>query len=215
MTSPAVLIGGVAALAYLANERGDQPDPPKPGPTLLRPLAGVSVSLAGANPGGKGSSSSAFTVGLANKLRNSVYTGVGKSTKGNSALDQAVERGAAEIEKKITEEIDKLSAEAKKKGAEALNKELKLNPPLTGNEKAKDIVAIASAAAAAAGCGAIPGVGAAVAPLCAIAGAYLGKKGYELAAEAWARIEDDVREAWDDVQEGVKDAARATWRWIT
>jgi hypothetical protein len=69
-----------------------------------------------------------------------------------------------------------MSAAGKASAADQLNQKLNLDPPLRGNETWDTVARVAGGAAAAAGCNAIPGIGTAVSPLCAMAGAYLGVK---------------------------------------
>lgn len=53
---------------------------------------------------------------------------------------------------------------------------------------AKDVISGLAAAGAGAGCAAIPGVGAAVAPLCGAAGAQVGAKAYEYGVKAYDEV---------------------------
>jgi hypothetical protein len=59
---------------------------------------------------------------------------------------------------------------------------------LGGGPTGKDYVQAGAAIAAAAGCSAVGGVGAAAAPLCATAGSYLGGKGYDYGKQAYNEI---------------------------
>lgn len=69
-----------------------------------------------------------------------------------------------------------MSQTAKSAAAGQLNQSLGLNPPLKGDETWETVAKVAGSAGGAAACSLIPGVGVAVAPLCAMAGAYLGVK---------------------------------------
>jgi hypothetical protein len=93
-------------------------------------------------------------------------------------LKQYADQMETELIAGAKEKFDQLSSDAKKTGAAILNDELKLNPPLKGDESFKEVSArvgaVAGGAAGAAACGAVS-FGAA-APLCGIAGAYLGQK---------------------------------------
>lgn len=73
--------------------------------------------------------------------------------------------------------------------AQELNSTLNLQPPLTGRESWEAVASAAGGAAASAACNAIPGVGMAAGPLCAIAGSYLGVK-----------LEDWMQSSLGDVQ---------------
>jgi len=115
-------------------------------------------------------------------IMNKPGTGILDST----GLRLFVDQRAQELEQGLRDKYDELASEAKKKGAEVLNETLKLNPPLKGNESYKQVSsrvgAVAGGAAGAAVCSAT-GVGAAAAPLCGIAGAYLGQKVAPVVAE--------------------------------
>jgi hypothetical protein len=67
-----------------------------------------------------------------------------------------------------------MSNAAKVTAADQMNSRLNLDPPLKGNESWEQVARIAGGAVGAAGCSAIAGIGAAIAPLCAMAGSYLG-----------------------------------------
>lgn len=84
-----------------------------------------------------------------------------------------------------------LSSAAKSSAADQLNTQLNLDPPLRGNETWDTVARIAGGAAASAGCDAIPGIGAAVSPLCAMAGAYLGVQ-----LEQWMASELPGLQSW-------------------
>lgn len=67
-----------------------------------------------------------------------------------------------------------MSQAAKSTAADKMNSALNLNPPLTGNESWDQVARIAGGATGGIACNAIPGIGTAVSPLCAMAGSYLG-----------------------------------------
>ena len=116
-----------------------------------------------------------------------------------------------EAEKRAKEEYNRLSSEAKRRGAAAVNAELGTN--LTGDESFEEASAMIGAAvggaAAAAGCAAIGA--AAVASQCAVLGAiagnYLGKKLGAWLDETWDDVEDWAGDAYDEAKEWVGD----TW----
>jgi hypothetical protein len=94
-------------------------------------------------------------------------------------LSQFKDQMETELTAAAKTKYDELSSAAKKAGAEALNKQLKLNPPLTGNESFKQVASRTGAAVGGtvgtAACAAYPAT-AAAAPLCGMVGAYLGEK---------------------------------------
>jgi hypothetical protein len=115
---------------------------------------------------------------------------------------------------KIRAEYNRLSAEAKKTGAKAINSALGTN--LTGNESFSDAAAIIGAAGGNAGCAA---VGIPPNPYCAMAGAYLGKKIGEYLDGAWDDVKDWASDQWTDAKDWVEDQAEDLWdstlgRWI-
>jgi phage tail tape-measure protein len=94
---------------------------------------------------------------------------------------------------------------AKKKGAEYLNKTLKLDPPLDEDASWEDISKVAGAAAGGAIGGAIGGpLGA---KLGAIVGAYLGVKLEELVSKHIEELKAWLSDKWGDIEGAVKDAA--------
>jgi len=117
------------------------------------------------------------------------------TTEGKPSTAQQQIQAAAE--EKLKQEYEKLSCEAKKKGAAQLNESLgyaAVSPDQACELGYAELSAAIGAGAAIAGCAAI-GVGAAVAPLCGIVGAYLGK-------EVGAWVEKDLipwmEENWAD-----------------
>lgn len=127
---------------------------------------------------------------------------------GTQPVDQNDTRFAQEqirqAEKELKKQYDKLEAEARKKGADAVNEALGTN--LTGDESfeeaAKIIGAALGAGGAAAGCSA---VGAAVvAKQCAVLGAmlggYLGEKLGPWLKDQWGKVEDWASDQWDEVE---------------
>lgn len=89
-----------------------------------------------------------------------------------------------------------MSVSARAEAADRLNQDLALDPPLTGNEDWETVARVAGGAVGAGACNAIPGIGTAASPLCAIAGAYLGVK-----------LEDWLSQA-------IPDAADAVVGWV-
>lgn len=110
---------------------------------------------------------------------------------------------------KVKAEYDKLPSEAKKKGADVLNKALNLSPPLTGKESWSTIVERSSEAAGRKACDAVPGVSLA-SGACAAVAAYLGKDLHKLLAGVWNTVDAVADEVWDAAKKAggaVEDAA--------
>lgn len=84
-----------------------------------------------------------------------------------------------------------MSAAAKAAAADQMNQKLNLDPPLRGNETWETVARVAGGAVGAVACNAIPGVGTAVSPLCAMAGAYLGVE-----LEQWMATELPGLQSW-------------------
>jgi hypothetical protein len=84
-----------------------------------------------------------------------------------------------------------MSAAAKAKAADELNQKLNLDPPLRGNEDWQTIARAAGGAIGGVACNAIPGIGTAATPLCAMAGSYLGVQ-----LEQWMQTEMPGLESW-------------------
>jgi hypothetical protein len=108
---------------------------------------------------------------------------------------------------------DKLTSGAKKEGASALNKELQLEPPLTGDESFDEVSdRIAGPIGATVG-GAVGGAvgGPAGAVLGAMLGKYLGVKYEELLSKALPEIRDFFVARWSDIESWVSDKAGAVY----
>lgn len=84
-----------------------------------------------------------------------------------------------------------MSGAAKSAAADQLNTKLALDPPLRGNESWDQISSIAGAAVGGVACNAIPGIGTAASPLCAMAGSYLGVQ-----LEQWMQTEVPGLQSW-------------------
>ena len=84
-----------------------------------------------------------------------------------------------------------MSSAAKQSAADNLNTQLHLDPPLKGNETWETVARVAGGAGGALACNAIPGIGTAASPLCAMAGAYLGVK-----LENWMQTELPGLQSW-------------------
>ncbi len=119
---------------------------------------------------------------------------------GDPALQQKLDALEAAAKKAFND----ANEVAKAKAAEYLNKELKLDPPLTGHEDWEAVSAVvAGAAGAAAGtalCGPVCG------KLGAMAGAYLGTEIGEWLGKAWPEIEEWLDDTWSDVEGAAQDA---------
>lgn len=111
---------------------------------------------------------------------------------------------------------DKLSAQGRKEGADALNRELKIEPPLDGTEDFESVLhKIAPYVGATAG-GAVGGAlgGPAGAALGAVVGKYLGVKYEELLAKAIPEIRDFLKSKWDWISDKAEGAYHAVASWF-
>ncbi len=209
--------GGLVAVQALTDEKPSQKPTSNPNPSgsnpgstagkgkLGKPLALVNMKT----PLNVGVAKST-TVKTANQANGGWGTKIGAAFAGVSGgtpgtIERAKEEIRRKAEQKIKEEYDKLSKEAKKRGAEELNKQLKLDPPLTGDESWGDISKIVGGVAGAAVgtyvCGPICG------KLGAIAGAYLGDKMSKYIEENWDDVKDWAEENWDDAVDEIGDLA--------
>ncbi len=144
----------------------------------------------------------------------------------SDASDQLVRQKLRELEAAAKAEYDRLSSQAKKAAADALNK-MSPSPGLTGNETFEEagrkVGAAIGATVGVAACNAIPIPGLAIvaahtvcATLGAMIGAYIGGKLGEWAKSlyadvtAWAdRRWDQISGAAEDVGDAIEDAAGA------
>lgn len=91
----------------------------------------------------------------------------------------------------LQKSYDAMDGAARATAADQMNKSLNLDPPLRGNEDWQTVARVAGSVGGGVACNAIPGVGTAVSPLCAMAGAYLGVK-----LEDWMATELGGLQSW-------------------
>jgi uncharacterized protein YcfJ len=195
---PVLAAGG--AVAYYVTQADTAPATPlpKPGPPkVLNPPSGSTLAIAlqmraqeGLPPLPTVQSYKPLTPGfvLTTSLQ-SAYTQL-------SASDPELKKKFDLAERLAEEQFKNMNEVAKAKAADALNKQLKLDPPLTGHEDWKTVASVVGATAGAAAGAWIGGpVGAKIG---ALVGAYLGVK-----------IEDFVEKNWDEVQAW----AKGKWSW--
>lgn len=110
------------------------------------------------------------------------------------------------IKQKLKAEFDKLEKEAKIAGCKAMNEQLgtDLDPQACGNATFEAVVAAAAAAGATAACAAT-GVGGGIAPLCGVAGAFLGKKIAPYLQEALSESKEWLGDKVDDIGNWLSD----------
>lgn len=124
-------------------------------------------------------------------------------------IDPELKKKLDLIEAAAHKAFDDANEVAKAQAAETLNKELKLDPPLTGHEDWKTVGAVAG--------GAVGGIvggyfgGPLGAKLGALVGAYLGTKLADLLAKNWDELKSWVSDKWGDVTEWVGN----TWDDVT
>lgn len=114
--------------------------------------------------------------------------------------DKAETELGAAAKQKLKEEYDKLECGAKKAGAAKLNEQFGttvVDPNKACDQTFEQVFAAVAAAGAIAGCAAV-GLGAAVAPLCGMVGAYLGK-------EIGAWVKEELMPWLEDVWDGISD----------
>jgi hypothetical protein len=104
-----------------------------------------------------------------------------------------------------------MSAAAKSAAADQINQRLELDPPLRGNETWETVARVAGGAIGGVACNAIPGIGTAVSPLCAMAGAYLGVKLEDWMASELPGLKSWVSENLGDVVDSIGDKLSEWW----
>jgi hypothetical protein len=137
-------------------------------------------------------------------------TSIAPSPVSNSAApasDPQLNAKLAEIEQAASKAFDGLSADAKQKGAAALNSSLDLHPPLTGDEDWQTVETVVGSSAGAAAGAAIAGpIGAKVG---ALVGAYLGVQLGDLLSKNWDDLKGYLDSAWSSVSDYASDAANS------
>ena len=175
---PVAIAGG--GIAYILAKQDGIPQ--LPGCTQYQTGTGASTinDLANGVPCGGGGYYSPLTDN-SGQAGFSPYGGIKADPDARQKLDllnQAMEAG-----------YSKMNSAAKSAAADQLNQQLALDPPLKGNEDWQTVSRVAGGAAGAVGCTAV-GLGSA-APLCSMAGAYLGVK-----LEDWMASELPGLKSW-------------------
>lgn len=220
-----LLLGGAAAIA--AGTHGaviPHPPPPPPMPQPLRVGAAVTiptlVKVGGHSfVGGMAHVGAATTQGINIKPQQSTTIG-GTDTNiapngGNQPASSSTlvttltDAASAAVDSAIKKQIDALGADAKATAAAYLNKTIKPSPDIKPGDSADAIAqkttAALGGAASTAACSILPG-GVALAPLCAMAGAYLGGKAYQYAEDAIDAIGSAAKKVGSAIETGANDA---------
>lgn len=220
---PAIIVGGVV---YTATQTGTSSPPgPAPGygtgayPGNPIPGSGSAPGVVGAttqNPVRRPAGTKAVIQLGASTLSNAL--GIGAATQKTSAwqspanYDPELQKKFDLIEAAAKKNFEDANEVAKAKAAETLNKELKLDPPLTGHEDWKTVSAVVGGATGGAVGAAIAGpIGA---KLGALVGAYLGVKLEELIEKNWDDLEDWIGDKWGDIKDFASDAYDEVAGWI-
>jgi hypothetical protein len=185
---PAVVIGGVT---YVAMGKSDAGGPPV-GYPIISPNSGSPLG----NPGQLGPG-----YGYDYGLDNGGQAGFG-NVGGRPVQPDLQAKIDLMMNVAARQAYGAMTGAARMAAADQLNKELQLDPPLRGNETWDDIARVAGGAVGGAACTAFGA--ASVAPLCAIAGAYLGVKLEDWVASGWDQLE---RWMGDNIAGGIGDAA--------
>jgi hypothetical protein len=214
---PVVVIGGVAyALTQMAPDGAAPPSRPPPPPTGGTYPGSTVGDLPKHLPAGttKVITFSGSALARIKGAQVASQNPLMKSTTwaADVNIDPELQRKFDLIEAAVKKQFDNANEVAKAQAAETLNKELKLDPPLTGHEDWKTVAAVAGGAAGGALGAAIGGpIGA---KLGALAGAYLGVKLEELIEKNWDELEAWVSDKWGDVKEFVEDAYDTVSGWL-
>jgi hypothetical protein len=224
---PVLIAGG--GIAWVASQ-GDQAAPRPPGPTrYTTPTAGSTIKQAsqgGATNGAVidgGTAKSPWVTlylgptssgaGLAAEQKINAASAVALMTSvnpsgwgvGTSSVDPEVQKKLDLIKLAAQKTFNDMDAVAKAKAAEKLNKDLKLDPPLTGHETWGETWQVVAGASATAACAA-SGYGAAAAPLCGIVAAYLGGLLGDWMQKKWPAIKEWFDSKWGDIEDAASDA---------
>lgn len=227
---PGILIGGAAVGLAIAKGGGEESPvvpPQTPQQPVARPSTPIAAQLAAVNgtgplmtgsgtvtnkaTGDAGSPGSPkLGMGSTGTIPNPYLTDGGGNWK--KAASVVADQGIKQMEDAVRDQYNKLSLQARKAGAEALNKALEPNSPhLTGEENfdeaGKKTGAVIGGAVGGAACAAYPAT-AAAAPLCAwvgsIAGAYLGEHAGKWAKDAWGSVKSWSTNAYHKAKDALK-----------
>lgn len=201
-----IMIGGAAYALTQMDKAAPTPPPPPTGGTHPGSTVG---DLPKRLPAGTKSVVTFSGAALAN-IRGAQLASQNPTMKQTSwasdvNIDPELQKKFDAIEAAIKKTYDDANEVAKAKAADALNKELKLDPPLTGHEDWATVSSVVGGATGGAIGGAIGGpLGA---KLGALAGAYLGVKLADLVAKNWDELKEWFGDKWDDI----KDFADDVW----
>lgn len=172
----AVVIGGVA----YSLTRKDMPVPLPGSPGYLGPNYGSTIGqIATGNDAGSGYSYDQY------------IDNYGQSQFGDTQLDPDIRPKLDLLSATAEAAYNKMDTAGRSAAANQLNQSLDIQPPLNGSDSWQTVARVAGGAGGAAVCNAIPGIGTAASPLCAIAGAYLGVK-----LEDWISQEMPALGSW-------------------
>lgn len=125
------------------------------------------------------------------------------------SLDPETQQKLDLVQQAAQAQFEKLDYAGRDAAARAMNETLDLDPPLNGGDTWDTVVSVAAGAAGAAACNAIPGVGTAASPLCAIAASYLGVRLEHFLSDSVSAIgswvSNNVGGAIADVYDAVSD----------
>lgn len=218
---PAILAGSGIALVAWQSANADQPHATASPVPTKQPVSGGLMSA----PISRKMSMMA-NVGQLVQIGGKGQTAVASPSRtpspliaGGTNAETAVKQKLLELEARAKSEYDKLTAEAKRRAAETLNK-LNPSPGLTGNETfaeaAQKIGASVGSIVGVAACNAIPIPGLAIvaahtvcASLGALIGAYLGGKLGEWAKKIYGDVQAWADKAWEGVKDTVGDVGGA------
>lgn len=211
MVAPLILVGaGVGAVVLV-----EHAEPPAPKPTTKAADGGTPMQGAGnATPGSSVQVQQRLIMSVGrnrpqlgqSQVTDPVYTATQPSTNSAQPSQPDLNGKLAQIEASAKKAYENLSSDAKSAGAAALNSQLNLDPPLTGNEDWDTVGSVVGGATGAAAGAAIGGpIGA---KLGAIVGAYLGTQIADLLAKNWDELNSWLSSKWDDVQQYVTNAAQ-------
>jgi hypothetical protein len=194
---PVLLAGG--GVVYVAAQAAD-PAPKAGPPRQLAPNTGATIAQASNLPAPGGG-----MMGV-QMVRSGTMMGIQYSPAFTAnpmliqsaflpPVDNEFQQKVDLLEKYMEKNYNDMTAVAKSEALAVLNAELKLDPPLKSSDDWATIARVSGGAAAAAGCAAT-GLGTTIAPLCAMAGAWLGAKFHDLIAKNYDELKDYCSDKW-------------------
>lgn len=138
----------------------------------------------------------------------------GQAQFGDLADDPEVRQKLDILQSSAQAAFNGLDAAGRATAAAAMNQALDLDPPLNGSDTWDTVVRVAAGAAGAAACNAIPGIGTAASPLCAIGAAYLGVKLEDWIGNGLSTLQSWASDTFGGIGSSIEDAYNGVAGWL-